>query len=88
MSVGREGRVCYEECFGVRDVESQVPMTCDTIFQTASMTKSVTSIAAGILFERGVIALDDPVSRFLPEFDIENLRVAAPGNTTVPCETR
>lgn len=85
MSVGRQGKVVFEECFGVRDVKTRVPMTTDTIFNVASMTKSVTCIAAGILFERGIIALDDPVSKWLPEFSVDRLKVAAPYNKTVSC---
>ena len=42
-------------------------MTRDTLFRIASMTKPVTSVAALMLVEEGRIALDDPVSRWLPE---------------------
>src|SRR5829696_3009240 len=49
------------------------------MFRLASMTKAVTSVATMILVEEGKIGLDDPVSRFLPEFS--NLRVRGPDGT-------
>jgi CubicO group peptidase (beta-lactamase class C family) len=51
----------YEGAFGLRDLSSGQPMTLDTVFRIASMTKAITSIAAVQLVERGKIALDDPV---------------------------
>src|SRR5262245_19545710 len=64
----RRGRVAYEDAVGLRDVEANAPMTPDTIFRIASMTKPVTSTAIMILADQGKLALDDPVSQYLPEF--------------------
>jgi CubicO group peptidase (beta-lactamase class C family) len=86
MSIGRRGKTVFEEAFGVGDIASQAPLQVDSIFNIASMTKSVTSLAAGILFERGVLALDDPVSKYLPEFGVENLQVASSSDGTEPCK--
>jgi len=52
------------------------------MFRLASMTKAVTSVAAMILIEQGKIGLDDPISRFLPEF--ANLRVRGPDGSEGP----
>jgi CubicO group peptidase (beta-lactamase class C family) len=84
MTIGRGGKTVFEEAFGLRDVESQSKMSVGCIFNIASMTKSVTSIAAGMLFERGLLGLDDPVSKYLPAFRMENLRVVS-GDGTEPC---
>jgi CubicO group peptidase (beta-lactamase class C family) len=58
----------YHEAAGRRDVEKNVPMTTDTLFRIASMSKAVTSVAVMMLVEEGKVHLDDPVSRFIPSF--------------------
>jgi CubicO group peptidase (beta-lactamase class C family) len=66
--VACKGEVVYHEAFGLQDVERQAPMQPDTMFRIASMTKPITSVAAMILVEEGKLKLDDPVSKFIPEF--------------------
>ncbi|WP_396624920.1 serine hydrolase domain-containing protein [Luteitalea sp.] len=66
--VARNGKVVYHEAAGRRDVEKNVPMTTDTLFRIASMSKAVTSVAVMMLVEEGKVHLDDPVSRFIPSF--------------------
>lgn len=53
---------------GWRNVEARLPIARDTIFRIASMTKPITSTAALMLFEEGRFALDDPITRWAPEF--------------------
>lgn len=53
---------------GWRDVEARLPIERETLFRIASMTKPVTSTAALMLFEEGRFALDDPITRWAPEF--------------------
>ncbi|WP_213776107.1 serine hydrolase domain-containing protein [Caballeronia sp. dw_276] len=65
--VWRHGETAQVDALGYRDRETREPMTRDTLFRIASMTKPVTSVAALMLVEDGMIALDDPVSRWLPE---------------------
>lgn len=67
-AVARHGEIVYLESHGMRDRESDTPMTVDTIFRIFSMTKPITSVAALILFEEGRLRLADPVSRFFPHF--------------------
>ncbi|WFU19540.1 serine hydrolase domain-containing protein [Bradyrhizobium sp. CB3481] len=76
------GRPVYSRSVGVREVGSTAPIGESDMFRLASMTKAVTSVAAMILVEQGKIGLDDPVSRFLPEF--ASLRVRGPDGTEVP----
>jgi len=66
--VARRGKVAHFECFGMMDMESKKPMQSDTIFRIYSMSKPVTSAAVMILYEEGHFQLNDPVSRFIPEF--------------------
>lgn len=80
--VARDGRVVHFEAHGLRDVESLAPMTKDTIFRIASMTKPVTAVAVLMMVEQGKIRLDDPLSRFIPEF--KNMKVAPPRSSTGP----
>lgn len=68
--VGRQGKVVWRRAYGNRALEPQVePMTPDTIFDLASLTKVVaTATSVMILVERGKVRLGDPVSRYIPEF--------------------
>jgi CubicO group peptidase (beta-lactamase class C family) len=54
-------------CLGVRDLATGVPMTRDTLFRIASLTKPMAAVAAMTLVEDGTLALDEPVDRWLPE---------------------
>lgn len=59
-------KVRYAGAFGTRD-SSGIPVTTDSIFGIASMTKAVTTVAAMQLVEQGKVTLDEPVSRILPQ---------------------
>jgi CubicO group peptidase (beta-lactamase class C family) len=71
--IARHGKIAYLTSFGYRDLASKTPMTEDTIFAIASMTKPITCTAVMTLVEQGTLKLDDPVARYVPE--LENLRV-------------
>src|SRR5438270_7890686 len=66
--VARHGKIVFFEAQGVRDIATGKPMEKDTICRFYSMTKPVTTVAAMILWEEGRFQLDDPVSKYLPEF--------------------
>ncbi len=66
--VMRDGQVVYERAVGWADREANRRMTPDAIFRIASQTKALTSVAIMSLVEEGKIALNDPVSRFIPAF--------------------
>ncbi len=66
--VVRHGKVVNFESHGMQDMEAKRPMQRDTIFRIASMSKPVTGVGLMILYEEGKWQLDDPVSKFLPEF--------------------
>ena len=63
----RKGEVAQVNTVGFRDLATRAPMTRDTLFRIASMTKPVTSAAALMLLEEGKLKLDDPVTKWLPE---------------------
>jgi len=66
--IQQHGKPVYFQCFGVRDVATNLPMTADTIFALHSMTKPITSLAAMMLIDAGKLALSDPASKYLPAF--------------------
>ena len=66
--IQHRGQPVYFKCFGKRDVEKGTPMAEDAIFPIHSVTKTITSVAAMMLIDRGKIALDDPVSKYIPSF--------------------
>ncbi|WP_440959487.1 serine hydrolase [Oceanicaulis sp. LC35] len=72
--LARNGVVVHTATAGYADIEAERPMAADTVVRIASMTKPVTAVAALMLVEDGVIALDDPVSDYIPAF--ANARVA------------
>lgn len=66
--VARDGKIVYNKAFGVSDNEKRTTMHNDDIFRIASQTKAITSVAVMTLFEEGKFLLDDPLSKYIPEF--------------------
>ena len=66
--ISRGGEIVHWEAVGMRDIEAGDPLEPDDIFRIYSMTKPITSTAIMMLVENGDIALDDPVSKFIPAF--------------------
>ena len=66
--VARDGSIVYRRAAGLADRERNVPMREDAVFRLASLTKPLVTAAALRLAELGRIALDDPVTRYLPDF--------------------
>ena len=66
--VARRGRVVHFETHGFNDVEAKKPMPKDAIFRLASMSKPIAATAVMMMIEEGKVRLNDPVSRFIPEF--------------------
>ena len=67
-TVARGGEIVWKGSGGYRDREAQIPVTDDTIWRIASMTKPVTSIAAMMLYEEGHFDLNDDVGRWIDSF--------------------
>lgn len=77
IAVARDGETVYRASLGLADVERKAPLRDDAVFRIYSMTKPVTSVALMSLVEEGLIALDDPVAKYIPSF--ANLGVFAAG---------
>ena len=65
--VAQDGEVLYKNHFGTADL-CEAPITDNTLFRLASMTKPITAVAAMILVERGLLSLEDTVDRYYPSF--------------------
>src|SRR5262245_33540852 len=74
VMIARKGKLAFHEAFGFRDKAAGVAMTRDTMFAIASMTKPVAAVAALQLYERGQLLIDDPLSKYFPQF--ANMQVA------------
>lgn len=71
--IARHGKVAYHKAWGYRDAETRDPLRKDDIFRMASQSKAITSLAVMMLWEEGKFGLDDPVSRYIPEFAKPNV---------------
>jgi CubicO group peptidase (beta-lactamase class C family) len=79
-AIARRGQIGYMKAVGVQDLGTKAPMTERSLFRIYSMTKAVTAVAAMMLHDEGRFRLDDPVSKYLPEF--ADVRVVeSPGAT-------
>jgi CubicO group peptidase (beta-lactamase class C family) len=78
--VARNGRIAHHEAYGVMDVDTKKPMVKDGIFRIMSMTKPIVGVAVLMMMEEGKVRLQDPVSRFIPEWKdmTVGMPVAAP----------
>ena len=67
--VTHHGRVIHNKAFGWRNVENKIPCRTDDYFRMASQTKAITAVAVMTLFEEGKILLDEPIKKYIPEFE-------------------
>ncbi len=74
VAVAKHGQELFCRGFGVADLETRAPVDKDTIFGTASITKSFTALAVMRLVEQGQLSLDVPVSTYLPKFKLPGVR--------------
>jgi CubicO group peptidase (beta-lactamase class C family) len=85
--VARHGKIAWFDTVGVRNPETKAPMTRDSIFRIYSMSKPITSVAAMVLFEEGKFALNEPVSKYIPQLGGLKVGVEKPdpsgGNPTL-----
>ncbi|HET7553363.1 MAG TPA: serine hydrolase domain-containing protein [Gemmatimonadaceae bacterium] len=68
VAVGIDGQIVWAEGFGWADLEQHIPVTPLTRFRIGSVSKPLTSVAVGLLYERGRIDLDAPVQKYVPSF--------------------
>jgi len=70
VCVRNEGGVLYEHSFGIRDAAGEKAVDRDTMFGIASMSKSITALALCILHTEGKLSIDDPVTKYFPQFRV------------------
>jgi CubicO group peptidase (beta-lactamase class C family) len=75
VAVMRRGKLVYFQAFGYLDKDAGTKMTTDAIFSIASMTKPMVAVGALELYERGLLQIDDPVSKYLPQFGKQQVAV-------------
>ena len=68
LQITRQGQLVHQSVLGKASLETGAPMTEDSIVRIYSMTKPITSVAFMMLVEEGLVALEDPVTRFIPEW--------------------
>jgi CubicO group peptidase (beta-lactamase class C family) len=68
IAIVRHGKLVMFDAYGWRDKDNKLPMTTDTIFNIASMTKPMTTVGLLMLYEQGKITMDDPLSNYFPKF--------------------
>jgi len=84
LLIGRRGQVAFSQGFGVQGPGQTMPMSEETIFRVFSMTKPIVTVTAMTLVEDGKLSVDDPVSKYLPEY--ASLQVQQPDGTTKPAQ--
>ncbi|MDA1371567.1 MAG: serine hydrolase [Proteobacteria bacterium] len=73
--VARHGKIAHFSAVGYQDAEQEIPMQRDTLFRVYSMTKPIVSTALMMLYQDGLFQMNDPLSKFIPEFaDLRVLR--------------
>ncbi len=86
----RNGKVAYHKAFGYNDDEKKQPLDKNAIFRIASQTKAITSTAIMMLYDEGKFLLNDPVSKYIPEFAnarvIDKFNLEDTSFTTVPAK--
>ena len=68
LHIAQHGKTLYEGCFGYADVENKVKMTPSHVFRMASMSKLPLYTTLMVLYERGLLIMDDPISKYFPEW--------------------
>ena len=89
--VARHGKIVYFKSFGMADSQSKRELKRDDIFRIASQTKAITATAVMMLWEEGKFRLDDPISKFIPEFKnpqlLKSFEYATTNYTTEPAKS-
>jgi CubicO group peptidase (beta-lactamase class C family) len=81
--VARHGKIVHFQAHGLMDLDTSTSMMPDAIFRIASMTKPITGVAVMMMLEEGRIRLNDPVSKFIPEFKDTKVALLRPSVTPV-----
>ena len=90
--IARNGKIVFHNAYGMADNQAKKQLEKDAIFRIASQTKAITSTAVMMLWEEGKFQLDDPISKYIPEFGeaqiIDTFNEADSTYTTKPAENQ
>jgi CubicO group peptidase (beta-lactamase class C family) len=75
VAVARGGRIVLSKGYGHADLERKVPASAETVYQLGSISKQFTAAAVMRLVERGQVNLDDPLTKYLPDYPVRGRRV-------------
>lgn len=88
----KNGKIVFHKAYGMSDNEVEKPLEKDDIFRIASQTKAITATAVMMLWEEGRFRLDDPISKYLPEFKeaqlLDTFKASDSTYTTKPAENQ
>ncbi|MEN9685468.1 MAG: hypothetical protein RLZZ28_1254 [Bacteroidota bacterium] len=88
--VAKDGNIVYHKALGFDDREKNKPLQKDAIWRIASQTKAITSVGVMMLYESGKILLDEPISKYIPEFRkpvvLDKFNKADSSYSTVPAK--
>lgn len=73
--VSKNGEVIYQKAFGISDKQNKLPLTDTTMFQLASVSKVVTATSVLMLFEKGLIDLEDKFAKYFPDFPYPDISI-------------
>jgi CubicO group peptidase (beta-lactamase class C family) len=83
LAIARRGKLVHVETYGFLDKAAGVPMRADAIFNIASMTKPMVAVAALQLYEQGRLLIDDPISKYFPQFAKSQVAVLDANKETI-----
>lgn len=90
--IARNGKIVFHKAYGMANAEKGKQMEKDAIFRIASQTKAITATAVMMLWEEGKFKLDDPISKYIPQFEtaqiLETFNEADSTYTTKPAENQ
>ena len=69
-----DGKVVYTECNGNMDIKNNIPFSIDTVIKIGSLTKNITAICIFKLRDIGLLNLDDPIYKYIPNFKIKKYK--------------
>lgn len=68
--ISKKGNVTYKKAFGLANMELEVPMKTDMVFEIGSLTKQFTAVAILQLMEQGKLSLNDPITKYIPDYPV------------------
>ena len=73
--ISKNGNIVYEKAFGLANLELNVPMETENVFEIGSMTKQFTAVSILMLMEKGQLNLDDEITRFIPDYPVNGHKI-------------